>query len=188
MTRPSNYYNDLSANYSKPGLVPEGRAVELIKDAEKYLSRQEETLPEIVADYSIDQIQQENKDWWPTHCEALRQGRGDILKAEYSNNLVFFSTEGLFYGRVAATDREINSWAILAQPGVTMAWPIILFNKEALYTEWNCFDDITKEIIAKGSETILRRGHRGGCYLKSKQQSFYRNISASDAFLHWLRR
>ncbi|MBO3459420.1 hypothetical protein G7B40_002655 [Aetokthonos hydrillicola Thurmond2011] len=188
MTRLTNYYNELCADYSKPGLVSDEQVVKLLNDAEIYISQQEQNLPEITSEYSTEQIQQENKDWWPTHCEAIRQGRGDILKAEYRDDLVFFSTEGIFYGRIATADREINLWAILAQPGVTTAWPIVLFNGEAIYTEWNCFDDMTKEIIAKGSETILRRGHRGGCYLKSKQLNFYRNILASDELLHWIRR
>ena len=48
----------------------------------------EDVLPK-VGEYAIEQIEQENKDWWPTHCEALRQGRGDILTAEYRSELVY---------------------------------------------------------------------------------------------------
>ncbi|MBR8833793.1 MAG: hypothetical protein DSM106950_07060 [Stigonema ocellatum SAG 48.90 = DSM 106950] len=187
MTRLTNYYNDLSADYSKPELVSNELVVKLISDAETYIHLREETLPEITAEYSLVQIEEENKHWWPTHCEALRQGRGDILAGEYANNLVYFCADGPFYGRTAVTNREVNWWAILAQPNVTMAWPIVMFNGEALYCEWNCFHDLTKELIAKGSETLLRRGHRGACYLKSKQFSFYRDVYAFDELLHWLR-
>ncbi len=188
MTKQTNYYNNLSADYSKPGLVSNEQAVELLRDAETYISLREETLPEITPKYNLAQIEQENKHWWPTHCEALRQGRGDILAGEYANNLVYFCADGPFYGRNAATNREVNWWAILAQPGVTMAWPIIMFNGEAVYSEWNCLDAETKEVIAKGNETFLRRGHRGSCYLKCEQLSFYRDVYASDELLHWIRR
>ncbi len=188
MTRQTNYYYDLSANYSKPGLVSYELAVKLIEDAQRYISLREEILPEITPEYSLAQIERENKHWWPTHCEALRQGRGDILAGEYANNLVYFCADGPFYGRTAATHREVNWWAILAQPNVTMAWPIVMFNDEALYSEWHCFDDATKEVIAKGNETVLRRGHRGACYLKSKQLHFYRDVFASEGLLHWIRR
>lgn len=171
-----------------PGQVPPELAVQLLKDAETYIYLRQETLPEVTSEYSLAQIEQENKHWWPTHCEAFRQGRGDILISEYTNNLVYFCADGSFYGRTAATNREAHWWAILAQPSVTMAWPIVMFNGEIIYSEWNCFDNVTKEIIAKGNETMLRRGHRGACYFKCKQLNFYRDVYASDNLLHWIRR
>jgi hypothetical protein len=188
MTRQRNYYNELSADYSKPGLISNELAVRLLINGEIYISLREETLPEITPEYSLEQIEQENKDWWPSHCEALRQGRGDILAGEYANNLIYFCADGPFYDKTAAINRQVNWWAILAQPGVTMAWPIVMFNGEVVYSEWNCFDDETKEVIAKGNETFLRRGHRGACYLKCEQLSFYRDVYASDELLHWIRR
>ncbi|MBD2533056.1 hypothetical protein H6G97_27200 [Nostoc flagelliforme FACHB-838] len=188
MTKRTNYYNDLLVDYSKPELVSNELAMKLLKDAETYLSLRNDTLPEITLEYSLEQVEQENKHWWPTHCEALRQGRGDILAGEYANNLVYFCADGPFYGRTAATNREVNRWAILAQPSVTIAWPIIMFNGEVIYSEWNCFDDETNEVIAKGNETLLRRGHHGSCYLKCEQLSFYRDVSASDELLYWIRR
>jgi len=188
MTRQRNYYNELSADYSKLGLISNELAVRLLINGEIYISLREETLPEITPEYSLAQIEQENKDWWPSHCEALRQGRGDILAGEYANNLIYFCTDGPFYDKTAAINRQVNWWAILAQPGVTMAWPIVMFNGEVVYSEWNCFDDETKEVIAKGNETFLRRGHRGACYLKCEQLSFSRDVYASDELLHWIRR
>jgi hypothetical protein len=188
MTKQTNYYNNLSADYSKPRLVSNELAVGLLINAETYISLREETLPEITPEYSLGQIEQENREWWPSHCEALRQGRGDILAGEYANNLVYFCADGPFYGKTAATNREVNWWAILAQPSVTMAWPIVMFNGELVYSEWNCIDDVTKEIIAKGNETTLRRGHRGACYLKCEQLNFYRDVYASEELLHWVRR
>ena len=188
MTKQTNYYNNLSADYSQPGLVSNELAVKLLGDAESYIFLREENLPEITPEYSLTQIEQENKEWWPTHCEAQRQGRGDILVGEYANNFVYFCADGPFYDKSAAINRELHWWAILAQPGVTMAWPIVMFNGEAVYSEWNCIDDVTKEIIAKGNETVFRRGHRGACYLKSEQLNFYHDVYASDELLHWIRR
>jgi hypothetical protein len=47
----------------------------------------------------------------------------------------------------------------------------------------NCLDNETNEIIAKGSVAWLRRGHRGGCYLKGEQLTFYRDVFAPDELL-----
>lgn len=188
MPKRTNYYKELSADYSKPGLVDNELAVKLLQDAETYISLREETLPEITPASSLAQIEQENKDWWPSHCEALRQGRGDILAAEYTNDLIYICADGPFYGRTAATKREVNWWAILAQPGVTMTWPIVIFNGEIVYCEWKCIDDETNETIAKGNTNWYRRGHRGACYLKCEQLTFYRDVYAPDELLHWIRR
>lgn len=188
MTKRTNYYSELCADYSKPELVDNELVVKLLKHAETYISRREETLPEITSEYSLLQIERENKNWWPTHCEAFRQGRGDILAGEYANELVLLCADGSFYGRTAATNREAHWWAILSQPGVTMIWPIVMFNGEVVYSEWKCIDDETNETIAKGNETFNRRGHRGACYLKGAQLTFYRDVYAPDELLYWLRR
>lgn len=129
------------------------------------------------------EIEHENKEWWPTHCEALRQGRGDILTGEYRKELVYFCQDGPFRGRDAGTTREQHWWAIIAQPGVTMTWPIVMFDGEVVYFEWKCIDNVTEETIAKGSVTFLRRGHRGGVYLKTEQLTFYRDVFASSDLL-----
>lgn len=178
MKKRTNYYEKLSADYSKPGLVSKELADKLIEDAEKYIFLREETLPEITPQYSLAQIEKENKEWWPTHCEALRQGRGDILAGEYAKNLVYLCADGPFFGRTAGTEREVNWWAIIAQPNVTMAWPIVMFHGEVVYFEWKCIDDETNETIGKGNVTWIRRGHRGACYLKCEQLTFYRDVFA----------
>jgi hypothetical protein len=184
----TSYYKELSADYSKPGLVESKLASKLIEDAEKYISLREDTLPEISPKYTLEQIEKENKDWWPTHCEALRQGRGDILAGEYANSLVYLCADGPFYGRTAGTQREANWWAILAQPNVTMAWPIVMFHGEVVYFEWKCIDDETNESIAKGNVTWLRRGHRGACYLKCEQLTYYRDVYAPEELLQLIKR
>ena len=84
----TNYYKDLSADYSKPRLIEDKLKSSLIQAAEEFIAMKEDVLPK-VGEYAIEQIEQENKDWWPTHCEALRQGRGDILTAEYRSELVY---------------------------------------------------------------------------------------------------
>jgi hypothetical protein len=47
MTRKANYYQELFAEYSKPGLVSNERVVKLLNDAQRYISLRKETLPEI---------------------------------------------------------------------------------------------------------------------------------------------
>ncbi|PMB04713.1 hypothetical protein CEN49_20115 [Fischerella thermalis CCMEE 5273] len=183
MQKRNNYYKDLSADYSRPGLVPDDLGKKLISDAEKYIALQKPTLPEITPEYTLQLIEKENKEWWPTHCEALRQARGDLLAGEYTDNLVYFCQDGPFYGKTAGTKREANWWAIIAQPEVTMVWPIVMFHGETVYFEWKCLDDETNETLAKGNVTYLRRGHRGGCYLKTEQLTFYRDVFASERLM-----
>ncbi len=179
----TNYYRDLAADYSRPGLVTAYVAQKLIEDAERLAAMKEETLPEINSSYTLEQIEQENKDWWPTHCEALRQGRGDILTAEYRDDLVYLCQDGPYYGLEEQKEREKHWWALIAQPGVTMCWPIVMFHGEVTYFEWKCVDEETNETIAKGNVTWVRRGHRGACYLKTEQLTFYRDVFAPGSLL-----
>jgi hypothetical protein len=178
-----NYYRGLEADYSRMGLVPDDTKRQLIKLAEDINRRKEAALPAIDADYTAEQIEAENKEWWPTHCEALRQGRGDILTDEYRDDLVYFCQDGPFYGVSEQKEREKHWWALIAQPGVTMTWPIVLFWGEFVHFEWAAVDTETYETIAKGSVCWVRRGHRGGCYFKSEQLTFYRDVFASKELL-----
>jgi hypothetical protein len=180
MTTRMNYYKGLAADYSKPEPVPVKLAAELIAAAEKFVAMKAEMLPPIGADYSLEQIEKENKEWWPTHCEALRQGRGDILTGEYRDDLVYFCQDGPYYGLDQQKAREQHWWALIAQPGVTMAWPIVMFHGEFVWFEWNCVDNETHETIAKGSVAWVRRGHRGACYFKGEQLTFYRDVFAPE--------
>lgn len=179
----TNYYKDLAADYSRPGLVSAYVAKKLIEDAQKIVAMKERTLPEIGTNYSLEQIEQENKEWWPTHCEALRQGRGDILTGEYRDDLVYFCQDGPYQGLEQQKEREQHWWALIAQPGVTMCWPIVMFHGEVTFFEWKCVDDETNETLAKGNVTWIRRGHRGGCYLKTEQLTFYRDVFAPSQLL-----
>jgi hypothetical protein len=175
-----NYYKGLAADYSKPEPVPGKLAAELIAAAEKFVAMKAEMLPPIGADYSLEQIEKENREWWPTHCEALRQGRGDILTGEYRDDLVYFCQDGPYYGLEQQKAREQHWWALIAQPGVTMAWPIVMFHGEFVWFEWNCVDNETHETLAKGSVAWVRRGHRGACYFKGEQLTFYRDVFAPE--------
>lgn len=181
------YYQDLSADYSRPEAVDAATKEMLISLAEKYARVKEASLPEAGSNYPWEQIEQENKDWWPTHCEALRQGRGDILTAEYRDDLVYFCQDGPFYGLEQQQEREKHWWALLAQPGVTMTWPIVMFHQELVHFEWTCLDDATNETTAKGTVCWVRRGHRGGCWFKSEQLTFYRDVFASGRLLSGVR-
>ncbi|MBD2391628.1 EthD domain-containing protein [Aphanizomenon flos-aquae NRERC-008] len=180
----TNYYTDLSADYSRPGLVTPYVAKKLIEDAERIVAMKEPKLPEISPYYTLAQIEQENRDWWPTHCEALRQGRGDILTGEYRDDLVYFCQDGPYQGLEQQKEREKHWWALIAQPGVTMCWPIVMFFGEHTYFEWKCVDDETNETLAKGNVTWVRRGHRGACYLKTEQLTFYRDVFAAQELLN----
>jgi|GEM_PF-331143 hypothetical protein len=178
LKRRINYYQDLSADYSRPGLVTSYVAKKLIEDAEKIVAMKESRLPEINSYYTLQQIEAENKEWWPTHCEALRQGRGDILTGEYRDDLIYLCQDGPYFGLEQQKERELHWWALIAQPGVTMCWPIVMFSGEHTFFEWKCVDDETNETLAKGNVTWVRRGHRGACYMKTEQLTFYRDVFA----------
>lgn len=183
MTKRVNYYKDLKADYSRPGLVPDDLKKELIDLGLKIVAKKEATLPAIDSNYTLEQIEKENKEWWPTHCEALRQGRGDILTGEYRDDLVYFCQDGPYRGLEQQKEREQHWWALIAQPNVTMCWPIVMFYGEHTYFEWKCVDDETNETLAKGNVTWVRRGDRGGCYLKTEQLTFYRDVFAPESLL-----
>jgi hypothetical protein len=182
-----NYYKDLSADYSKPNAVSAEMKTKLMEDAYRYAKLKETKLPEIGPNYSMEQIERENKEWWPTHCEALRQANGEILTAEYREDLVYFCQDGPYYGLDEQKKREKHWWALIAQPGVTMTWPIVMFHGEFVWFEWACMDDETHETIAKGSVAWVRRGHKGGCYFKGEQLTFYRDVFASEDLLNLLK-
>ena len=178
-----NYYAKLSADYSKPVPVSKKVAGKLLADAQRYIDMKEEILPDINGSYTLKQIEKENKEWWPTHCEALRQARGDLLTGEYREDLVYFCQDGPYYGLNEQKEREKHWWALIAQPGVTMSWPIVMFHGEFVWFEWACIDNNTGETIAKGSVAWVRRGHRGACYFKGEQLTFYRDVFASPELL-----
>jgi hypothetical protein len=178
-----NYYRDLAADYSTPEPVPKHLGDKLIADAERFIALKERRLPELSPQYPLEQIERENKEWWPSHCEALRRGRGDLLTDEYHENLVYFCQDGPYYGLDEQKEREKHWWALIAQPGVTMTWPVVMFHGEFVWFEWACMDDATRETIAKGSVAWVRRGHRGGCYFKGEQLTFYRDVFASPDLL-----
>lgn len=179
----ASYYERLSADYSQPGLVPESVRSFLVELAERLVAMKEHVLPAIGPDYSLDRIERENREWWPTHCEALRQGRADILTAEHRDDLVWLCQDGPYRGLAERHEREQHQWALIAQPGVSMCWPIVMFHGEHAYVEWKCVDDETNETIAKGNVTWVRRGHRGACYLKTEQLTFYRDVFAASRLL-----
>ena len=80
----------------KIGLVSFELQKELIKKSQEIGCLQEEKLPEINNEYTLEMIEAENKEFWPTHCESLRQGRGDLLTKEYRPDLVYHCQDGPF--------------------------------------------------------------------------------------------
>lgn len=186
MTR-KNHYEGLAADFSRPGLVPDALKATLLANSARFIAMRETALPAIDARYTMERIEQENREWWPTHCEALRQGRGDLLTAEYRDELVYHCQDGPFHGLSEQRAREEHWWALIAQPGVTMCWPIVQFWSEFVHFEWKCEDSTTNETIAKGNVVWVRRGHRGGCYYKSEQLTFYRDVYSSPELLERIR-
>jgi hypothetical protein len=183
MRKRISYYAELEADYSRPGPVSREVGDRLIKQAETILAKKERHLPAIDQDYTVSKIEQENRDWWPTRCEALRRGRGDILGGECHDDFVYLCQDGPFFGLQQKQARELHWWALIAQPGASLVWPIVMFSGEVVYFEWKCLDDATNESIAKGSVTLLRRGHRGGCHVKTEQLTFYRDVFASEELI-----
>jgi hypothetical protein len=183
MKKRANYYQELSADYSKPTPVSAAVSNQLLSDAAKYIAMKEPVLPAIGPGYTPQQIEAENKVWWPTHCEALRKGRGDLLTGEYRNDLVYFCQDGPYYGLEEQKSREQHWWALIAQPGVIMTWPIVMFHGEFVHFEWACMDTETNETLAKGTVCWVRRGHRGACHFKSEQLTFYRDVFAPKELL-----
>ena len=121
----TNYYEGLAADYSRPGLVSEELKAKLIQRSAEIGVLQESTLPAIGPDYTLEGA--ENREFWPTHCEALRQGRGDLLTKEYRPDLVYHCQDGPYHGITEQQKREKHWWAVIAQRNVTMVWPIVQF-------------------------------------------------------------
>jgi hypothetical protein len=183
MKKRTNHYIGLSADYSRPGLVTPEAAQKLLEEAKKIAAIREPKLPEIGFDYTLEQIEQENKDWWTGYCEAVIQGRNDIISAGLREDLAYLCQDGPFLSLKQLKDREMDWWAIVAQPGVAICWPIVMFHGEHVYVEWKCTDNETNETIAKGNATLVRRGHRGGIYLQTEQLTFYRDVYASQELM-----
>jgi hypothetical protein len=178
-THRDNYYRDLAADFSRPRRLPPEVGDRLIAEAERHAALLVPgTLPGSHPEDAV-RIEAENRAWWPTHCEALRRGRADLLAAEYRDDLVYLCQDGPFHGKGSGTSVEASWWKLLSQPGVTMSWPIVMFSGDVVYFEWRCEDDATGETTAKGNVTFLRRGHAGGVYLKTEQLTFYRDVNAA---------
>jgi hypothetical protein len=70
----TNHYLGFWADYSRVCHVPDDTKLEPMKLAETIALREEKALPAIGPDYRAEAIEVQNKEWWPTHCEALRPG------------------------------------------------------------------------------------------------------------------
>ena len=68
MKKRTNYYEGQAADYSRPEPIPEPLASRLVADAERFIKLKAATLPEIGPEYSLEQVERENREWWPTHC------------------------------------------------------------------------------------------------------------------------
>jgi hypothetical protein len=184
MAKRVNYWIGLAADFSRVDSVTKEREAALVQRSAEIQPLKEHKQPAFDDVYTPEQVMAENKEWFPTHCAALRNRRFDLLGQEYREEYVYLCADGPFYGH--ENDREKHWVAIIAQHGVTMTWPIVQFHNEVVYFEWQAFDDETHEVIAKGNVTFLRRGHRGGISLKTEQLTFYRDVFASEELLSHL--
>ena len=60
MNQRVNYYKELTADYSRPGLVSKDMQQKLIQLAEELISKKEDKLPEINSNYTLEKIEKEN--------------------------------------------------------------------------------------------------------------------------------
>src|SRR5690349_14255219 len=105
-----NYYKDLAADLSFPGRVTPEQAKALVAKSAAIQKMKEHTMPAIDKSYTMEQIMAENKEWFPTHCTSLREGRFDLLSQEYREEYVYLCQDGPFYGH--ENDREKHWVAI----------------------------------------------------------------------------
>ena len=125
----------LSADYSRIGLVGEEMQAKLIQRSAEIGELQEAELPSIGPDYTLEQIEAENREFWPTHCEALRQGRGDLLTQVSSRSCLPLSGWPIsWHHRAAAAGEALVGNYLSAR--VTMCWPIVQFWGEFTHFEW----------------------------------------------------
>ena len=165
-------YYGLEADFSTVG-VPQETIDALVQKSIDYIALREETFPDISEEYTLEMIEQENKEWFPTHCGTYFAGRGDLNEQEYNTNVVYHMSDGIIVGAEASHAREAQ-WPL--GPPNNMLWPLVQFWGEMVYFEWIYLDQYTGEMLAKGSCTMARRGHRGGIYYKSEQLSFFRDV------------
>jgi hypothetical protein len=184
MAKRTNYYRGLAADFSLPAPLDEAVARRLVGDYERYMALRQEPLPPITADHGPDRIEAENREWWPARCAVIRLGRFDLMTGENAADFAYLCQDGPFHGDDPRGGRVAAGWgAILCQKGCTLVWPVVMFHGEVVFFEWAVLDDETGEMVASGNVTFLRRGHAGGCYVKTEHLSFFRDVSAPAELL-----
>lgn len=184
MARRTNYYQGLAADFSRAGVPGDAVMRRLAGDYERCMGLRQESLPPVTAEYGLDQIERENREWWAARCAVIRLRRFELMARENAAGFAYLCQDGPFIGGDPRGDRVAAHWgAILCQKGCTLVWPVVMFHGEVVFFEWAALDDETGEITAAGNVTFMRRGHRGGCYVKTEHLSFFRDVSASEELL-----
>src|SRR5262249_3324651 len=177
-------YQHLAADFSRPGPLGAALALRLTDDYQRYMALRQEALPPITAEYSLARVEAENREGWPARCAVIRLGRFELMARENAAGFAYLCQDGPFFGNDPRGQRVAANWgAILCQKGCTLVWPVVLFHGEVVFFEWATLDDETGEITASGNVTFLRRGHAGGCYVKTEHLSFFRDVSAAAELL-----
>jgi hypothetical protein len=184
MSKRTNYYRGLAADFSRPAPLDPAMSQRLIQEYERYTGLRQEALPPITADYGIERIEAENREWWPARCAVIRLRRFELMAPENAADFAYLCQDGPFLGNDPRGQRVAANWgAILCQSACTLVWPVVMFHGEVVFFEWAALDDETSEITASGNVTFLRRGHAGGCYVKTEHLSFFRDVSAAAELL-----
>lgn len=184
MAKRTNYYRGQVADFSRTAPLDEAVARRLVGDYERHMVLRQDALPPITGDYGLDRIEAENREWWPARCAVIRLRRFDLMARENAAGFAYLCQDGPFLGNDSRGERVTANWgAILCQKGCTLIWPVVMFHGEVVFFEWAVLDDETGEITASGNVTFLRRGHAGGCYVKTEHLTFFRDVSAAAELL-----
>jgi len=180
MAKRNNYYSGLAADFSRVGAPSVAVAKQLAGDYERYMGLRREALPPFAAQDDLARIEAENREWWPARCAVVRLGRFELMARENAASFAYLCQDGPFLGADPRGDRAAANWgAILCQKGCQLIWPVVMFHGDTVFFEWAALDEETGEITASGNVTFLRRGHSGGCYVKTEHLSFFRDVSAA---------
>jgi hypothetical protein len=184
MAKLGNYYRGMEADFSRPSPLDEAVARRLVGAYERYMALRQDAVPAITAAYGLDRIEAENREWWPARCAVIRMGRFELMARENATGFAYLCQDGPFLGDDPRGQRVAANWgAILCQKGCSLVWPVVQFHGEVVFFEWAALDDETGEMTASGNVTFLRRGHAGGCYVKTEHLSFFRDVSAAPELL-----
>jgi hypothetical protein len=112
-----SYYEDLSADFSRPGLVTDQQKAALIRTMKRIHGLKAKVLPAIDAQYPAATIEKENREWFPTHCNALREERFDLL-----NDVLICSTMSIATNSSTFARMDLSMARVPPRTGKKTGW------------------------------------------------------------------